>query len=211
MKCFLTTSPKKTTTTKNPQTTSKSVKTDKKPSNLSSGGVKTTKTPTPKKSKPKVEGRVKKQEELTTLEVLEQVIEHKDITEKQPLGKTFYLVFGLVAYIAAFFYIFNVVYDNGDILQSAIFAFAAVFIVFVLMLFNIHKLVFNFFVLPFRRLIKQSSREIHKEIMFSVGSNKVQTAFNKYKSFTVIILLQHGHLILTLPLPLPVLFVLYVL
>lgn len=186
--------PKQTVTTKKSLptnstiTTSKRLKTNKNLVNVSSGAVKTTKRSTPKKKKPKVQGRVKKQEELTTLEVLEQTIEHKEITEKEPLGKTFYLIFGIVAYIAAFFYIFNIVYDNGDYLQSAIFAFAAVFIMFVLMLFNIHRLVFNFFILPFRRLIKQSKREIHKELIFSVGTNKVQTSFNKYKSLFTLVL-----------------------
>lgn len=195
-----TTSSKKTTstikkpTTKKPEsslkTSSKSVKNNQKSSNLSSGGVKTVN----KTSKPKKKPRVKKQEELTTLEVLEQAVEHQEIVEKQPLGKTFYLVFAIIAYAIAFFYINNIVYDNNisfnntDLLQSAIFAFAAVFILFVLMLFNIHMLVINFFVLPFRRLFKQSKKEINKEIMFSVGNTKMQTSFNKYKSLFTLIL-----------------------
>ena len=183
-----TVSTRKKITPKKKKTTSKSVKTDNKSSNISSGGVKTTKKPTSRNTKSKGQGRVKKQSELTTLEVLEQVMEDNEIIEKEPLGKAVYLLIGIVAYVAAFFYIFNVVYNNGDYLQSAIFAFAAVFIMFVLMLFNIHKLVFNFFVLPFKRLIKQSRREIHKEIIFSVGGNKIQTAFNKYKSLFTLIL-----------------------
>ncbi|AIO18150.1 Ion channel [Candidatus Izimaplasma bacterium HR1] len=181
-----TTSPKKVNTkpVNSGKTTSKSVKNDKKSSNLSSRGVKTTK----KVTKPKPKKRVKKKSELTTLEALEQAVDHKEIVEKQPLGKTFYLIFALAIYAIAFFYINNIVYDNSDLLQSGIFAFAAVFILFVLMLFNIHKLFINFFFLPFKRLFKQSRREINKEIMFSVGKNKAQTTFNKYKSLFTLIL-----------------------
>lgn len=164
--------------------TTKSKKTSSKTSNMSSNAVKTIK----KVSKPKKQGRVKKQEELSTLEALEQAVDHKEITEREPLGKTFYLIFAIIVYAGAFFYINNIVYDNGDILQSAIFAFATVFILFVLMLFKVPMLAINFFVLPFRRLIKQSKKEINKEIMFSVGKNKVQTSFNKYKSLFTLIL-----------------------
>lgn len=151
---------------------------------VTSKGVKTSKKKPP--STPKK--RVKKQEELNTLEVLEQAVDRKEITEKEPLGKTFYLIFAIIVYAGSFFYINNIVYDNGDMLQSAIFAFAAVFILFVLMLFKVPSLIINFFVLPFRRLFKQSKKEINKEIIFSVGKNKVQTSFNKYKSLFTLIL-----------------------
>lgn|GEM_PF-1585710 len=176
--------PKKPNSISKTKPISKSLKNDEKPSILTSKEVKTQKKP----KKAKQQGRVKKEDELTTLEVLEQKIEHKDIIEKKPLGKTFYLLFALVFYAAAFFYINNIMYNNGDILQSAIFAFAALFIVFVLMLFNVHRLISAFFILPFRRLFKQASREAHKEIMFSVGRTKMQTTWNKYQSiFTLVI------------------------
>ena len=188
------TSPKttKTTNTESKKTQVKSQENKNQVTKKTEVKPKTTKPKTtkPKTTKPKTTNpqRVKKQEELTTLEVLEQAVEHKEITEKKPLGKTFYLLLGIVVYAIAFFYIYNVVYNNGDILQSAIFAFAAVFIMFVLMLFNVHMLVVNFFILPFRRLIKESRKEINKEIIYSIGKNKMQTAFNKYKSLFTLIL-----------------------
>jgi hypothetical protein len=73
-------------------------------------------------------------------------------------------------------------------LESAIFAFAAVFIFFVLLLFNVPKIIIGFFYLPFRRLVRQAKRERNQEIIFSVGKNKIQTTLNKYRSwFTLII------------------------
>ncbi len=162
---------------------SKSMKTT---SSVSVKKISTTKPKVKKSAKPKK--RVKKQDELSTLEALEQAVEHTDITEKEPLGKTFYLMLAITVYIGAFFYINNIVYNNDNILQSAIFAFATVFVFFVLMLFNVPMLIINFFVLPFRRLLKQSRKEIHKEIMFSVGKNKIQTSFNKYKSLFTLVL-----------------------
>ncbi len=165
--------PKKTTTQKKPSS-SKETKAPKKVKH-------------PKKKQYK-NLRIKKEEELTTLEVLESAIEGNPIVEKPKHGKTFYLIFAIIFYTAAFFYINNIVYNNSDLLQSAIFAFAALFVAFVLLLFNIHMIIINFFYLPFKRLIKQSKYELKKEIIFSVGSNKVQTAFNKYKSVFTLIL-----------------------
>jgi hypothetical protein len=60
-------------------------------------------------------------------------------------------------------------------------------ILFVLLLFNVHRIVFNFFVLPFRRLFKQAKQEAKKEVIFSVGKSKIQTTFNKYKSISTLI------------------------
>ena len=194
---------KKNQTTKKPvtkKTTSSSLKTSgtkkktspnikkKSPSTIS----KTTKKgSTVKKStkKKKTENlRVKKDSELTTLEVLEASVEGKQIKEKEKLGKIFYLIFAVAFYTGAFFYINNIVYNNNDILQSAIFAFAALFVVFVLLLFNVHMMIVNFFVLPFKRLFKQSKHELKKEIIFSVGKNKIQTAINKYRSMFTLVL-----------------------
>jgi hypothetical protein len=159
---------------------------------LSSAALKTTKSST-KKRKPRTkkssdEGRIKAASELTALETLEAQIEGKVIREKKPLGKVFYLVFSIVFYAVAFFYINSSVYAGGDWFETAIFAFAALFVAFVLMLFNVHMLVFNFFVLPFKRLFKQAKMEANKEIFFTVGKTKIQTTFNKYRSIFTLVL-----------------------
>jgi hypothetical protein len=177
----------KTSSSSTTKTASKAVKTTKNQSNLSSKEPKTVKRKRTT-TKPKVTPQKKNKEDMTTLEVLGEAVHEQVIQEQNKFGKTFYLIFGLLLYAGAFFYIRNIVYDNGDLLQSAIFAFAAVFIVFVLMLFNVHMIVINFFYLPFKRLFKQSRKEINKEIIFSVGGSKVQTAFNKYKSLFTLIL-----------------------
>ena len=183
---------KSTSSIKTPKVASKGIKSDVKASKMVSKGVKTTKNPNSsgkkKTTKSKASVPVKKKEKLTTLEVMESKIEGKEITEKEPLGKTFYLIFSIVFFAGAFFYINNIVYDNGDMLQSAIFAFAALFIVFVLMLFNIHRLVVGFFVLPFKRLIKQAKKEVGKEVFFTVGKNKIQTTLNRYKTILSLVL-----------------------
>ena len=169
--------------------TSAEVKTEPKPK---------PKTPKKRTTKPKSQGRVKAESELTTLEVLEAKVEGKVIRERKPLGRVFYLVFSIVFYALAFFYINTSVYNGGDYLQSAIFAFAALFIAFVLMLFNIHMLVYNFFILPFRRLFKQAKAEANKEIIYSVGKSKMQTTFNKYRSLlTIVLYFLFGILLLT--------------
>lgn len=140
------------------------------------------------KPRKKATPRVKKQEELTTLELVEQKIEGKEIVERKPLGKTFYLIFSIVFYLGTFFYINNVYFTDGDLVQSALFSLAALFVVFVLILFNIHRIVIGFFVLPMRRLIKQARHEVNKEIYFSVGKNKIQTTFNKYRTIFTFVL-----------------------
>ena len=171
---------KKTSATTSKKVSPKKGNTTKKPiTKTAVKKVKTTK-PTPKKKTKNL--RVKKDSELTTLEVLEASVEGKPIKEKEKFGKAYYLGFSVVFYAGAFFYINNIVYDNSDLLQSAIFAFAALFVVFVLLLFNVHMMLINFFVLPFKRLFRQSKHELKKEIIFSVGKNKIQTGLNKYKA-----------------------------
>jgi hypothetical protein len=183
-------SPKKTTVKKAPTKPKNTVKTIKTDKNNSLEGSKRKivvakkSAKTPRKTTP----RVKKQEELTTLEVVKKKIEGKEIVDKKPLGKTFYLLFSIVFYLGSFFYINNVYFEDGDLVQSALFSFAALFVVFVLILFNIHRIVIGFFVLPFRRLMKQARQEVHKEIYFSVGKNKVQTTFNKYRTIFTFVL-----------------------
>ena len=107
-------------------------------------------------------------------------------TEKK--GKVFYLVFSLVFFTAAFFYINNIVYDNNDYLQSALFAFAALFVVFVLLQFNIHMIFINFFRLPIKYLIDNSRVEINtrKESKFSFGKFKSTLALIIYILFLLL-------------------------
>lgn len=150
--------------------------------------IKKSSTASKKKTSVKKAIRVKKPEELTTLEVVEQKIEGKEIVERKPLGKTFYLIFSIVFYLGSFFYINTYYFENGDLVQSALFSLAALFIVFVLILFNIHRIVLGFFALPFRRMMKQARHEVSKEIFFSVGKNKIQTTFNKYRTIFTLVL-----------------------
>jgi hypothetical protein len=109
-------------------------------------------------------------------------------TEKK--GKVFYLVFSLVFFTAAFFYINNIVYDNNDYLQSALFAFAALFVVFVLLQFNIHMIFINFFRLPIKYLIDNSRVEINtrKESKFSFGKFKSTLALIIYILFLLLLI-----------------------
>lgn len=156
------------------------------------------KSTTKKSSTPKKQGRVKDKSELTTLEALEATVEGTEIRERQPLGRVFYLVFSIVFYALAFFYINTSVYAGDDYIESAIFAFAALFIAFVLMLFNVHVLIYHFFTLPIKRLFKQAKAEANKEIIYSVGKNKVQSTFNKYRSiFTLVLYFLFGGLLIT--------------
>jgi hypothetical protein len=141
---------------------------------------------------------VKSESELTTLEALEATVEGTEIRERQPLGRVFYLVFSIVFYALAFFYINTSVYAGDDYIESAIFAFAALFIAFVLMLFNVHMLVYHFFTLPIKRLFKQAKAEANKEIIYSVGKNTIQSTFNKYRSiFTIVLYILFGGLLIT--------------
>lgn len=125
---------------------------------------------------------------VTTPKNIDQSILNKEKKEHKPLGKTFYLLFSLFFYAGAFFYINNILYDNNDIVQSALFAFAALFVLFVLLLFNIHLIIFHFLFLPFERMFKQARQEVKKEIVYSVGKNQIQTVFNKYKTIFTFIL-----------------------
>jgi hypothetical protein len=125
---------------------------------------------------------------VTTPKAIDKSVILKEKKKKEPLGKAFYLVFAIVFYTAAFFYINNILYNNNDLVQSALFAFAALFVVFVLLLFNIHLIIFHFFYLPLERMFKQARQEAKKEIVFSTGKNKMQTVFNKYKTIFTIVL-----------------------
>ncbi|MCF7926586.1 MAG: potassium channel family protein [Candidatus Izimaplasma sp.] len=107
---------------------------------------------------------------------------------KKQFGKTFYLVFALVFYAGAFFYINSVVYDNQDILQSALFAFAALFVVFILLNFNVHIIIYNFFRLPLKYLLDQAKAEVNKEIEVDSNKKGVETRFSKYRAVLTLLL-----------------------
>lgn len=86
-------------------------------------------------------------------------------------GKFFYLAFSVIFFVAAFFYINNTLFNNNDYMQSALFAFAALFVVFVLLQFNVHMIFINFFRLPIKLMVENSRIEIstRKESKFSFG------------------------------------------
>jgi hypothetical protein len=195
----------KSTTRKSKTTNSQKTKrSTKKPSSKDDKtSTKTAKSPSkevktvekkikPKTKKPSIKP---KKEVVIPTESVEMLLTE---TNHKKLGKVFYLFFTIIFYTIAFFYINISVYGGGDYLQSAIFAFAALFVAFVLMLFNVHKIIFYFFVLPFKRLFRQAKAEVNKEIIYSIGKNKVQTSFNKYKSlFTLILYIAFAILLVT--------------
>lgn len=153
------------------------------------------------KSKPPINKTVPKRtpvakpKENTTKskEVLKQEIVKKmetDFSKKRvPKGKTFYLIFAIIFYVAAFFYINNSLFDNEDYLQSGLFAFAALFVAFVLLQFNVHMLIVNFFRLPLLLLIRNASIEIQtrKETSFSFGKYKGTLSLVLYTMFGALI------------------------
>jgi len=132
--------------------------------------------------------KTKSKKTVTTPKAIDKSILSKEKKQRKPLGKTFYLVFSLLFFSATFFYINNILYSNEDWIQSALFAFAALFIVFVLLLFNVHMMVYQFFAIPITRMFKQAKQEAKKEIVFSTGKNKIQTTFNKYKTILTLVL-----------------------
>lgn len=113
------------------------------------------------------------------------VVEKKGLRKKRK-GKVFYLVFSLVFYLSAFFYINNILYDNKDFLESALFAFAALFVVFVLIQFNVHMIIVNFFWLPFKYLYEEMKLEHKKKVGRPLKSTKKFT-YKKYKSTVTLI------------------------
>lgn len=140
----------------------------------------------PKTTTPKTKKQIKA--EVVTKEAIEKVFEGKETVEKKKLGKTFYLIFSVVFFAIAFFYINNVVYDNGDYIQSALFAFASLFVIFVLLNFGVHRILINFFRLPFKFLFEEAKAEIHKDIIVDPNEKGMKGRFSKYKAiFTIII------------------------
>ncbi|MEC9485263.1 MAG: potassium channel family protein [Candidatus Izemoplasma sp.] len=97
--------------------------------------------------------------------------------------KEWYLLFSGLFYVGAFYYINITVYHGTDYIETGLFAFAALFVVFVLLLFNVHKIVFNFFYLPLNRLFKEAKKEVKS------SKKKIQnTTFKRYRSIFAIIL-----------------------
>ena len=94
-----------------------------------------------KQEKPRVKKTAKQiKEEIVSKEAVENVFEDKE-KRKSRYGKRFYLIFSVLFYAAAFFYINNVIYDNNDYLQSAMFSFALLMGAFLLIYFNIHGII----------------------------------------------------------------------
>ena len=140
--------------------------------------------PTPKKRKP----------EPKMTEVLETVIKKKipenlkPIIIKKKRNKLFYLILSIVFYAGAFFYINNIMYDNQDFLKSAFFAFAALFVLFVLLQFNVHMIFVNFFRLPFVYLLDQTKLEIKKEVEHDQKAQESKLPFKRYRAFFTLFL-----------------------
>lgn len=163
-------SDKKTTTRKKPSTTTKVQplpKEEVKP-----------KSESKKQSKPKVlasESVVKKQAVSKTLE--------KKESPNKKHGKTFYLILSIIVFGASFFYINNVVYDNNSWIESAVFAFMILFVMFLLLQFNIHMIFINFFRLPFKYLIEEAKLSIEKEVIVDKRRKNIfAKSFGKYRA-----------------------------
>ncbi len=181
--------PKKTSTAKKPTPKKKPTPTPKvKPVTKEEAKPAST-----KKRKPKVlasESIIKKQAVTKTLE-------KKDVPIKKR-GKTFYLIFSAIVFIGAFFYINNTVYDNTSHIESAIFAFMVLFVIFLLLQFNIHMIFVNFFRLPIKYLLEEAKLEIQKEVIVDQKKKGLNRKLSKYRAifalvfYTIILLLLVG-------------------
>lgn len=133
----------------------------------------------------KKSSNLKKKIEPKMTEVIGQKMKDKIVQKPKnrnsKRGKLFYLIFSLIFYAGAFFYINNILYQNQNFLESAFFAFAALFVVFVLLQFNIHMIFVNFFRLPFLYLLNQTKLEIKKEIIINDDDNN-RTPFRRYRA-----------------------------
>ena len=191
---------KKTSTTKKPTSTSKKTVTKKKPSTtikvkpLPKEDVKpkTTKKPTTKKVEAKPASTKKRKpkilasESIVKKQAISKTLEKKDVPVKKR-GKTFYLIFSIVVFIGVFFYINNTVYDNTSYIESAVFAFMVLFVIFVLLNFNIHMLFINFFRLPIKYLLEEAKLEIQKEVIVDQKKSGFSRKFGKYRAIFALI------------------------
>lgn len=175
--------PKKSTTTSKAKVVPKTIKTKTPGVSMAQKTTSTIRKPGPKKTVSKADTRKKPKIAAVsaaqkTNKPVRKLAPRKEANLKTPLdrktvksdsnveqekkGKLFYLVFAVLFYAGAFFYINNILYNNNDYIESALFAFAALFVVFILIEFNIHMILVNFFRLPFKYLIDQSRLEIKK-------------------------------------------------
>ncbi len=172
-------------TTKKPTTVKKTTPRTTKPSTTKKPTTKTTSSTTKKPStavkKPKVlasEAIVKKQAVSKTLETNEK--------PQKKRGKSFYLILSIIVFASSFFYINNILYNNNDYIQSAIFAFMIVFVMFVLINFNIHRIFINFFRLPMKYLLEEAKLSIEKEVIVT-DKKGIKKSFRKHKAiFTLV-------------------------
>ncbi|MBN2605682.1 MAG: two pore domain potassium channel family protein [Bacilli bacterium] len=142
------------------------------------------KTSVPKKKKP--EKRMTEEiEDVLRKDKNEPIQEIKEIKKR---GRVFYLVFSIIFYGGAYFYINTVLYNNQDHLQSALFAFAALFVMFVLLQFNIHMIFINFFRLPLRFLLNEAKLEMALSSEISEKQSKSKFPFAKYKAIFNLVL-----------------------
>lgn len=136
----------------------------------------------------------KKKPEPKMTEVLETVMienssqDEKPKKKKNKKNKVFYLILSIVFYAGVFFYLNNIMYDNEDFLKSGLFAFAALFVFFVLLQFNIHMIFINFFRLPFLYLWDQTKMEIKKEIEHNKKAEESKFPFRRYKALFTLFL-----------------------
>mgnify|MGYP000884081575 CR=1 FL=1 len=184
------TSTKKTTTKANASKTEKTKKTTvaKKPPVVKEEVVK--KAPVKKKPKTTSTPKTTKQlkAEVVTKAAVAEVFEGKVQKEHKKVGKTFYLIFSLIFFTIAFFYINNVIYDNAEPLESALFAFAALFVVFVLLNFNVHMIIINFFRLPFKFLFAEAKLELNHGVIVDPEAKGFNAKLSKYKAIFTLIL-----------------------
>ncbi len=172
--------------------TKKKTSTQKKPVQKKPAGSKsstTTKKP-PVKKKTTTKQVPKKTNKLQVTKEIVEKVETEFAKGSGKKGKTFYLIFSLVFYAAAFFYINNTLFNNNDYMQSALFAFAALFVVFVLLQFNIHLIFINFFRLPLKFMFDNAKVELNtrKDSKFSFGKYKSTFALTLYSLFLGLII-----------------------
>jgi len=141
-----------------------------------------------KPPKPRVQKTAKQiKEEIVSKEAVESVFEDKE--KRRPrYGKRFYLLFSVLFYAAAFFYINNVIYDNNDYIQSAMFAFALLLVVFLLIYFNIHGIILKFFKLPLDYLLEQARLEYRKDLIVEDEKTGIRKRLGRYKTVMTLVL-----------------------
>ncbi len=197
---------KPTTATKSkPKTTTKTTSRKPKPKAAAPVGVqqeavtpvadvvvepkKQTKKKKSKSTKPK-EPKVMTSEGIIKQQAVSEAFksEKKVVFEKKK-GKRFYLIISLLFYAGAYFYIGNIFSDNTYI-ETALFAFAALFVLFLLIQLNIHMMFINFFVLPFKFLFTQARLETTKDVIIDPTKKGIKRQYIRYRAiFTITVYL----------------------